>query len=47
LGKEIVWEGAIMDYDLAHLFDDDLKDPRIAGKLAALVTLDCARYYPQ
>jgi hypothetical protein len=37
---------AIIDYDLAHLFDDDVKDPRVGEGRAGLITLACAHYYP-
>jgi len=40
-------KGTPIEYDLAHLKDSDVKDPRIAADRPALLTLNLARYYPQ
>ncbi|KAF8344540.1 hypothetical protein F5887DRAFT_970436 [Amanita rubescens] len=39
--------GTPIDYDLAHLKDNDVKDPRIPADRPALLTLNLAHYYPQ
>ncbi|KAF8323456.1 uncharacterized protein EI90DRAFT_3076686 [Cantharellus anzutake] len=39
--------GVTMDYDLAHLKDSDVKDPRIAADRPAILTLNLAHFYPQ
>jgi hypothetical protein len=45
--KKSLRKGIPIDYDLAHLKDDDIRDPRIAAARPALITLNLARYYPQ
>ncbi|KAI9429254.1 hypothetical protein F5148DRAFT_1155249, partial [Russula earlei] len=45
--KRSLRTGIPIEYDLAHLKDDDVKAPRIAGDRPALLALNLARYYPQ
>jgi hypothetical protein len=46
--KESTRIGAIIEHDLAHLLDDDIKHPRITERCAGLirVSLACAHYHP-
>ncbi|KAH9952535.1 hypothetical protein BGW80DRAFT_1452225 [Lactifluus volemus] len=45
--KRSLREGTAIDYDLAHLKDNDVKDPRIAADRPALLTLNLVHFYPQ
>jgi hypothetical protein len=45
--KKSLRSGTPIEYDLAHLKDNDVKDPRIAADRPALLTLNLARFYPQ
>ncbi len=44
--KNILTTGDPIEYDLAHLEDSDVKDPRIASHRPALPTLNLAHFYP-
>lgn len=44
--KRLIRSGISINYDLAHLKNDDVKDPRIAADQSPLITLKDARFYP-